>query len=107
MDIIKIVQIGPVNIASENNTYHGVRAKVTEVAVVKRTMMIGDKQVMAGTVLDPAFVGGLRRENRRALAENGYIELMPVSLELTRSREHEPALTTARARCGDRLGRNP
>jgi hypothetical protein len=42
------------------------------------------QRVKVGTVLDPEFVSGLRRENKRALVENGYVELMPVSLELVK-----------------------
>jgi hypothetical protein len=82
---IKMVQIaGPVNIASEVGSYAGVRAKETTVAIVRRPMRVAGKIVSVGTVLDPAFVSLLPRDNRRVLIEQGIIELMPVSLELTK-----------------------
>jgi hypothetical protein len=79
-----MVQINPVNIDSETGSYEGVRAKETTCAIVRKPMTIAGKRVKVATVLDPEFVKNLPKENKRALVENGYIELMPVSLELTK-----------------------
>jgi hypothetical protein len=83
MTEIKMVQIaGPVNIASETGSFENVRAVETTVAVVRKLLSTGGKKLRPGAVLDPSFVAKLSRDAKRVLCEQGYIELMPVSLEL-------------------------
>jgi hypothetical protein len=75
--------INTTNVASATGSYKGTRAVVTEVGVVLKPLTVDGKRLKAGAVLDPEFVRGLRRENRRALIENEFIQIHATSLELT------------------------
>jgi hypothetical protein len=70
------------NIASGTGSYAGTKAIVTEVAITKQWMTIEGKRIRPNSVLPPDFMRSLRRENRRALLENGFVEIHATSLEL-------------------------
>jgi hypothetical protein len=79
-----MVQINPLNIDSATGGYSGTKAVETVCAITRKPMTIGGKKVPVSTVLDPDFVSKLPRTNKQALVDGGYIELMPVSLELVK-----------------------
>jgi hypothetical protein len=71
------------NIASATGSYAGTRAVTTEIGIVRKWITVDGKRLKPGTVLPPDFMRSLRRENRRSLIENEFVEVHATGLELT------------------------
>jgi hypothetical protein len=69
------------NAASSSGTWSG-RVKLTEMATVGKPFRCDGKLMKVGDVMSPDQISALRRDNRDALINGGFIRILPLSAEI-------------------------